>query len=276
MDYEKKYKETIERARKLQENSNGMILKKWLWNIFPELQESEDEDEKIRKELIDIVAKSPITFAFEDKEKVLAWLEKQGTKEPKKTSIWNHWKDGICGNGEGKLIYLIKDGDDYSLSSCLAYECDYIELSALDELMLPKKQGEQRTACSEEDEKMMNSFLHKMEVCDLLSNKESVWITNKLKSLKPQPKVEWSEEDNYNLQCMIAKVSSDIQKGKNVGRNNELIDWLKSLKQRCTWKPSDEQMVVLELASKYERVFTPKQIDILIDLKEQLKKLKGE
>lgn len=41
----------------------------------PELKESEDE--RIRKELIDIVAKSPITFAFEDKEKVLAWLEKQ-------------------------------------------------------------------------------------------------------------------------------------------------------------------------------------------------------
>lgn len=42
------------------------------------------------------------------------------------------------------------------------------------------------------------------------------------------------------------------------------------------WKPSDEQMVVLELACKYERAFTPKQIEILIDLKEQLKKLKGE
>ena len=41
----------------------------------------------------------------------------------------------------------------------------------------------------------------------------------------------WSEEDDYNLQCMIAKVTSDIQKG-NVGRNHELIDWLKSLKEK--------------------------------------------
>ena len=39
----------------------------------------------------------------------------------------------------------------------------------------------------------------------------------------------WSEEDDYNLQCIIAKVVSDIQNG-NVGRNEELIDWLKSLK----------------------------------------------
>ena len=46
-----------------------------------------------------------------------------------------------------------------------------------------------------------------------------------------EQKPAWSEEDDYNLQCMIAKVASDIQKG-NVGRNNELIDWLKSLKER--------------------------------------------
>lgn len=55
-----------------------------------------------------------------------------------------------------------------------------------------------------------------------------------------------------------------------------VINWLKSLKDRYTWKPSDEQMLVLELASKYDRVFAPEQIDILIGLKEQLKKLKGE
>lgn len=46
-----------------------------------------------------------------------------------------------------------------------------------------------------------------------------------------QQNLAWNEEDDYNLQCMIAKVASDIQKG-NVGRNNELIDWLKSFKYR--------------------------------------------
>lgn len=51
---------------------------------------------------------------------------------------------------------------------------------------------------------------------------------DKYELVKQKP---WSEEDDYNLQCMIAKVASDIQKG-NIGRNNELIDWLKSLKQR--------------------------------------------
>ena len=62
---------------------------------------------------------------------MIDWLRKQ---EQKKIPIWKHWKNGIAGNGEGKLVYLIKDGSTYSLSSCLSFECDYIELSELENL----------------------------------------------------------------------------------------------------------------------------------------------
>lgn len=87
-----------------------------------------------------------------------------------------------------------------------------------------------------------------------------------------QKPAEWSEEDEKKFSDILAI----LRGGENCYYNSPtLIDWLKSLKDRYTWKPSDEQMVVLELASKYERVFTPKQIDILIGLKEQLRKLKG-
>ena len=69
-------------------------------------------------------------------------LEEQESCEQKKVSIWKHWGGhGIAGNGEGKTIYLIKIGNTYSLSSCLGVECDYIELSELDNLML-EKQGD--------------------------------------------------------------------------------------------------------------------------------------
>ena len=85
---------------------------------------------------------------------------------------------------------------------------------------------------------------------------------------KGEKSAEWSEEDDYNLQCMIAKVTSDIQKG-NVDRNNELIDWLKSLKDRITWKPSKEQMEALDDALN-ERGFD---YNYLNSLYEQLKKL---
>lgn len=77
------YDEAIERAKKWYNapNSDKMptYTNRVIEEIFPELCESEDE--RIRKELIDIVKKSPITFAFEDKNKVLAWLEKQGNKD---------------------------------------------------------------------------------------------------------------------------------------------------------------------------------------------------
>ena len=54
----------------------------------------------------------------------------------------------------------------------------------------------------------------------------------------------WSEEDDYNVQCLVAKVTSDIQNG-NVGRNQELIDWLKSIKDRV-----QPQNILLEVLVK--------------------------
>lgn len=60
----------------------------------------------------------------------------------KKIPTWKHWKDGVGGNGESNPIYLTKVGNTYSLTSCLGFECDYIELSELDKL-LSEKQGEQ-------------------------------------------------------------------------------------------------------------------------------------
>ena len=51
---------------------------------------------------------------------------------------------------------------------------------------------------NEESELMFNSFLHKLEVCDLLSNKEITWIKNKLKSIKHwKPSEKQMEELEY-------------------------------------------------------------------------------
>lgn len=58
-------------------------------------------------------------------------------------------------------------------------------------------------AWSEEDEEILNSFLHKLEVCDLLSNKEGIWIKNKLKSLKPQSQLKPSDEQMKALDIAI-------------------------------------------------------------------------
>ena len=83
MDYEKLYKEAIERAREYWETDNDNTLdikaKGTMEYLFPELVESEDE--RIRKELIEFV-KSRGGF----KQEYITWLEKQGKETSWKPS----------------------------------------------------------------------------------------------------------------------------------------------------------------------------------------------
>lgn len=81
MDYEKKYKEALERARQfsehpLQEDSDSIAE-----YIFPELKESEDE--RIRKEIIDFIYDKTDTYELREKSNSwIAWIEKQGEQKP--------------------------------------------------------------------------------------------------------------------------------------------------------------------------------------------------
>ena len=96
------------------------------------------------------------------------------------------------------------------------------------------------TEWSYEDEANLNNIIWLCNNC--IKGSETTWIPSQAAKIKrlietikekglAQQNFAWSGEDDYNLQCMIAKVTSDIQNG-NIGRNNELMDWLKSLKQR--------------------------------------------
>ena len=87
----KRYDEALERAIKLQENSNGMILKKWLLDIFPELRESENE--RIRKEMIfyfqEEIPQCSIKEHADKMREFITWLEKKGEPKPKaNTGDW--------------------------------------------------------------------------------------------------------------------------------------------------------------------------------------------
>lgn len=146
--------------------------------------------------------------------------------------------------GEGSYLDIIAADDDYELV-------------------------EQKPAWSEKDEKMLASFLHKLEVCTLLTNKEYQWANKKLKSLKEmvQPKQEWSEEDEkrYTLACVFIRNIDEVKA--------DLIAWFKSLKERCTWKPSDEQMEALDRAQA--ELCSTEYNKPICDLIDALKKLKG-
>ena len=78
MNYEKKYKEALERARKLYNEAKTLDYTQDMEDyetIFPELQESEDE--RIRKEIFHFVLENTLTTDMRQ-HRWLAWLEKQG------------------------------------------------------------------------------------------------------------------------------------------------------------------------------------------------------
>ena len=83
MDYEKKYKEALGRARTFSQRWQGIeatdseLVLQEVKEIFPELKESEDE--KIRKSIIDLVEKQ--MPKSENKKWMISWLEKQDKKD---------------------------------------------------------------------------------------------------------------------------------------------------------------------------------------------------
>lgn len=91
-----------------------------------------------------------------------------------------------------------------------------------------------------------------------------------LKSLRPQPKQEWSETDKLHLNnaILVAK--------KEWGVNSYTARFLESLRdnyKNCNsrWKPSEEQIDALERA--IVKMHTVDDIGILAELRDNLKKL---
>jgi hypothetical protein len=105
------------------------------------------------------------------------------------------------------------------------------------------------------------------------------WIKSLKERVQPQLQQECSEEDDYNLQCCIAKVQNDIDNGR-IGRNRELLTWLKSLKERMQyqphWKPNEEQLEAVKRASNGSRAIAGDDYLIMESLYNDLKKLREE
>ena len=147
-------------------------------------------------------------------------------------------EQGFAYNEQGHRPYTDGDNDPNDLMMATEEDEDEKIRQAIKQMysFLPNKPEyigsvawQDILAWLEKQEKKCNNHL---ELSDEETKKfREDWYNAGLKRGLEMQKTKWSGEDDYNLQCMIAKATSDIQKG-NVGRNNELIDWLKSLKQR--------------------------------------------
>ena len=112
--------------------------------------------------------------------------------------------------------------------------------------------GEQRPVWNEEDEKRIfriklslqkDMMIHKNSGCDIADLQDCEdWLMNLYESHRVQPKQEWSEEDEKRLKSCLNILQAKGMMGVTDTINTK---WLKSLKERYTWKPSDEQMEAL-------------------------------
>ena len=153
MDYEKKYKEALERAKEKYTKCYSPAL---LDYIFPELK---SEDVEIRRSIIRNLkryikcikdgydASSAKDFVVKEIEKQIAWLEKQGKQKPTLPK-WKYKNDNTP---------LLRDSLILNKYGCVAkspsgafvndvWVIDYDELAKLPKEEL-EKQGEQETLC---------------------------------------------------------------------------------------------------------------------------------
>lgn len=192
MDYEKKYKDLLDKAKKLHDE-NWDECKVCLESLFPELAESEDE--RIRKKLIkyfqDLKGGWFGNISHDD---ILAWLEKQGRdKEINNFEIlpglYKCIRRMFDGTSEGRLLFEV--GNIYK---CLSKH-DRAEFET--------------------------SYGHSIYLVDPAVRKHFI-------PFKKQEKLKWSEEDSL----MIDSIIDTMKWLEGKGATNMKIDWLRSLKQR--------------------------------------------
>ena len=347
MDYEKKYKDALERAKAYQGLRSEMEI------IFPELKESEGKDEKIRKALIRAFKSLNTIKVWNGIERtdIIDWLEKQGehanfrnkiqigdkvtrnedgvlvnlsqlNRVAKKQGEQKHadnaepkfhkgdWvvycnddvdlitgieENGYCINNSGYIPFVCasdvrlwaiedaKDGDVLVSESTCGLGSWYCIFKSLDGdesmtvycyLTRDGRFETKKELCFDKDP--YNTKPATKEQRDLLFQKMHEagykWDAEKkeLKNVEQKPAA-WSEEDEKQARQIERIVHDD---GCTQKLQKQIADWLKSLKDRYTWKPSDEQIMALRFVLNHIPYDSHK--EEISGLLEQLKKLREE
>ena len=262
----KRYDEALERTRELYSQHWVEWSDKDIESIFPELKESEDEE--IRKEIISFLQLPHPQFVGERKqEKWIAWLEKQGQKpvewseedETKIKSIITFLKSpSLCAmNGNKGIIdenikYLKSlknrvypkqewsEEDEHNLNAVLGYINDEYLRRWLKDVI--HKMCDKHTEWSEEDEKRLDRICktlwknRKGDTDEIYQQEQDI---NWLKSLKPQPKQQWSEEDKERYISCLQRLGTGNPDQPETINSKWFKEHVTSLPQ---WKPNKKQM----------------------------------
>lgn len=104
----------------------------------------------------------------------------------------------------------------------------------------------------DDDDAWLNDIISKAE-CNLQLNKGEIdWLKSLKDRAQPQPRQEWSEEDENHVKSILSTIECCKAQFPNaqavVEAYNADIEWLKSLRPQSQWRPSDKQMKALDIA----------------------------
>lgn len=155
MNYKKKYKKALERAKDFMNGEVHYALRRgeniMCW-IFPELRESEDE--RIRKWLIRDIKQSLDDGVYNDEsidsaKEALAWLEKQGDSHK---PTWSEEDERMIES----IIRHLESQKNYQTNTTNIEQCqDWL-----------KSLKPQKLEWSEEDKKLLNDAISLADECD--------------------------------------------------------------------------------------------------------------
>lgn len=213
--------------------------REWDSNVLPE----NADDKTINEKLISLVYWSGTPWSTKDKDQFVAYLEKIGCEKYVPC-------DGQCEN-----CACFQSGLHFQQEKKLEEEqkpADYC--SVRDEFDLDGNLKQKPAEWSEEDEKFFTTAL--WHISYSVSNGKSTdcrcdtteWlksIKERLKSLRPQPKAEWSKEDENKIERLSFLVS--VAEEKEMISPSESVDlrnFIKSLppQQKQEWGEHDREM----------------------------------
>jgi len=224
--------------------------------LIPELAESEDE--RIRKELIGYLThRAEVTgFIDEDKDckRWIAYLEKQKEQKP----IFKKGDKVIWDDEEFNILDV--NETEYNVGG---YRVPFSRQNELHPIW--QKSAE----WSEEDERTLESFLGWLQG-SMGEKTYSSWLKSLPERFSLKPKQEWSEEEKMHLYNAIEAVKYvyDTSEGTN---GFKCVEFLKSL--RAYWKPSEEQMEILQYLCEHSSHANPDVMPTLESLYHDLQKL---
>lgn len=269
-----RYDAATERANNLREGKCKNVFVYNHYNqglieyLFPELQESEDT------RIINNIKKAVESYwSDEPLQEIFAWLEKQSTPQVRTGIEWVNTIDDACDKRYSEEYAHGEYCHEQSFKWGFQEGVDWLE-----------KQGAQRSNGEIDNlhnylygEQKPNYCHHEVDLSDCSEEYRKAYYdgwnncNQQHEQLKAEQKYVWSKEDEDYYDAIIAKL--EVTQDAALLTDNQM-EFLKSLKERYTWKPSDEQ--INELHNVFNDVSAGYDDSVIESLYNDLKKLREE